>query len=98
MGGIPLASHVIWKWDGTGRGQADLGPVALGNLQGLPAELRLTGTGAGRAEFTAGPAAPGGGAHPVTDAARPRAGLRGGRRPGKPTRRALTARPRAPPP
>jgi autotransporter translocation and assembly factor TamB len=54
--GVPLDLRGLWTWVGTGRAQASLGPVALGGLRGLPAELALAGTGLARVDITMGPA------------------------------------------
>jgi autotransporter translocation and assembly factor TamB len=53
--GVPLDLHGVWTWAGTGRAQANLGPVALRGVRGLPAELALAGTGSGRVEIAVGP-------------------------------------------
>ena len=53
--GVPLDLHGVWTWAGTGRAQANLGPVPLGGLRGLPAELALAGTGLARVDITVGP-------------------------------------------
>ena len=55
VGGVPLDLRGTWAWAGTGRAQADLGPIALGGLRGLPPELALAGTGSARVEITVGP-------------------------------------------
>ncbi|HEY1333166.1 MAG TPA: hypothetical protein VGF31_02845, partial [Myxococcaceae bacterium] len=52
--GIPLALHGQWQWAGTGRGEADLGPVALGRLPEIPAEWGVAGTGSGRVQIAVG--------------------------------------------
>jgi autotransporter translocation and assembly factor TamB len=54
IAGVPVELRGMWTWTGTGRGQADLGPVSLADLQGLPTALALAGTVSGRVEITVG--------------------------------------------
>ncbi|HYB43465.1 MAG TPA: hypothetical protein VEL75_16920, partial [Candidatus Methylomirabilis sp.] len=42
---IPVEVSGQWEWAGAGRGRAALGPVSLAAVPGVPAELRLGGTG-----------------------------------------------------
>jgi autotransporter translocation and assembly factor TamB len=55
VAGVPLDLRGTWKWNGTGRARADLGPVALGGLRDVPPALALAGTGSGRIDITVGP-------------------------------------------
>ena len=55
VAGVPLDLRGTWKWTGTGRAHANLGPVALGSLREIPPTLAVAGTGSGRVEVTVGP-------------------------------------------
>ena len=53
--GLPLRASGTWGWDGTGRAEADIGPVELDSLPEVPATVGLRGTGQVRVEVAAGP-------------------------------------------
>ena len=42
---VPIEATGAWEWAGSGRGHAELGPVSLPAITGIPPALRLTGTG-----------------------------------------------------
>jgi autotransporter translocation and assembly factor TamB len=42
---IPVEATGVWEWAGSGRSHAELGPVPLGAIAGIPPSLRLGGTG-----------------------------------------------------
>src|SRR5262245_3145571 len=42
---VPIEATGAWEWAGTGRGRAELGPVSLNAIGGVPPALRLGGTG-----------------------------------------------------
>ena len=43
--GVPIEATGTWEWAGSGRGHAELGPVPLDAIAGVPSALRLAGTG-----------------------------------------------------
>jgi autotransporter translocation and assembly factor TamB len=43
--GVPVEAAGLWRWAGSGRGHATLGPVSLGAIAGVPPWLRLGGSG-----------------------------------------------------
>jgi len=53
--GLPLHATGTWGWDGTGRAEADIGPVELGSVPEVPPTVGLRGTGQVRVEVTAAP-------------------------------------------
>ena len=53
--GVPLHATGTWAWDGTGRAEADVGPVELDSLPEVPPTLGLQGTGQARVEVSAAP-------------------------------------------
>ncbi|MGH7310460.1 MAG: hypothetical protein ACREK6_17380, partial [Candidatus Rokuibacteriota bacterium] len=46
---VPVTGNGTWRWDGSGRLAADLGPARLAELPGLDPRLRLAGSASGRA-------------------------------------------------
>ncbi len=42
---VPVEATGVWEWAGSGRSHAELGPVSLGAITGVPPALRLGGTG-----------------------------------------------------
>jgi len=42
---VPIEATGVWEWAGSGRGHAELGPVPLHAIAGVPPALRLGGTG-----------------------------------------------------
>ena len=42
---VPVEATGVWEWAGSGRSHAELGPVPLGGISGVPPWLRLGGTG-----------------------------------------------------
>ena len=42
---VPVQATGVWEWTGSGRSRAELGPVPLGGISGVPSWLGLGGTG-----------------------------------------------------
>ncbi len=42
---VPVEATGVWEWAGSGRSHAELGPVSLGAITGVPPALRVGGTG-----------------------------------------------------
>ncbi len=49
--GVPVTGNGTWRWDGSGRLAADLGPARLAELPGLDPRLKLAGSVSGRASL-----------------------------------------------
>jgi len=52
---VPLRGAGGWRWDGTGGGTAEIGPVELDSLPEAPPAAGLRGTGRGRVAITTAP-------------------------------------------
>jgi autotransporter translocation and assembly factor TamB len=53
--GVPIQGIGGWRWDGTGRATADLGPLDLGTIPEVPPSAGLRGTGRARIDITTAP-------------------------------------------
>jgi autotransporter translocation and assembly factor TamB len=53
--GLPLHASGTWRWDGTGRAEAEIGPVDLSSLPEVPPTAGLRGRAQARVEVTAAP-------------------------------------------
>jgi autotransporter translocation and assembly factor TamB len=52
VGGVPLRGSGLWTWAGGGHARAEVGPVELAEVPGVPAGLSLGGSGRGAVEVT----------------------------------------------
>ncbi len=53
MATVPIEATGQWEWTGSGRGHAVLGPASFAQIPGVPASLRLGGTGRATVDATA---------------------------------------------